>query len=257
MKQDTCQESLLYQKQDGVNNWLESLRQSGLEAEELSIVQSLSNNCFGYFSLQLGVSQKVDSLAPFTIEKKLYLASNAPSIDDTTDNLLYSDPLHLPLANNSCDLVVIHHLHELVDDPHQCIHEAARIVRNKGTLCIIGTRANPWQLFLTHARKNNKWQQRVVSSRRLQDWLQLIEFSEQTTVYDNRWFKLITKHFVWTSPIFQWLTKQLPMSSTYCIKAHKHQRVPVITLEQTTRKMTGFLDNITRPRAHSKGLNQK
>lgn len=252
MKHNTCQASLLYEQQAEVDNWLESLKKHGLEDEELAILQRLNNNCFGYFSLQLGISQKVDSLLSFTIDKKLYLASNAPSADNTTDRLLYSDPLHLPLADNSCDLVVIHHLHELVDDPHQCIREASRIVRNKGTLCIIGTRANPWQLLLTHFKKGSHWQQRVVSSRRLQDWLQLVQFSEQTTVYDNRWFGWITKHACWTKPIFQWLTKQLPMSSIYCVKAHKHQKVPILALDNTMRNMTGFLGNIARPGAHNK-----
>ena len=254
MKQDTCQASLLYEKQDTIKSWLENLEQSGLKDEELTILQSMSNNCFGYFSLQLGVSHKFDGLGAFNIDKKLYLASSSPSVENKKDNLLYSDPLHLPLASNSCDLVVIHHLHELVDDPHQCIREATRIVRNKGTICIVGTRANLWQLILANTKKKTSWQQRVVSSRRLQDWLRLVEFTEQRIVYDNRWFQVITRHLPWANPIFQWLTRQLPISSIYCIKAHKHQRAPIISLDRATTNMTGLLDNIAMSRSHSQEL---
>ena len=254
MKSNTCQALFLYDSEPLIQTWLYKQRASGLYSQELDSIHQHASGCFGYFSLQLGVSQHVDTLASFPIHKKLYLASTRPSAKN--DNLLYSDPQYLPLEDDSCDLVVIHHLHELVDDPHQLIREAARVTRNEGSLFIIGTTPNPLRLLMRilPSRSTTQWQQRLMSYYRLQDWLRLVGFTKPQVYCHAHWMNRLSKQFAWSERFLQWAVKALNMSSFYCLKSSKRSTAPLIPFAQdNTNKAQSILGGrIAKPSATTK-----
>jgi SAM-dependent methyltransferase len=91
---------------------------------------------------------------------------------------LRADPEQLPFANNTLDLVLIHHGLDAAASPHALLREATRVLIPDGHLLIIGF--NPlslwglWRLFrLPWAAL--PWLHRPVSPHRLADWLALLD----------------------------------------------------------------------------------
>jgi SAM-dependent methyltransferase len=92
---------------------------------------------------------------------------------------VHSDPQHLPLATNSVDLVVLPHVLEFAEHPHQILREVERILVPEGNVVIAGF--NPFSLWgmrrmLAGRTGAPPWQGRYISVPRLRDWLALLGF---------------------------------------------------------------------------------
>ena len=92
---------------------------------------------------------------------------------------LAADPMQLPLASQSVDLVVLPHALESTADPHLVLREAERVLIPEGQLVISGF--NPlslWRLRQLFARKGSgaPWDERFIGLLRLKDWLHLLGF---------------------------------------------------------------------------------
>src|SRR4029079_766815 len=92
---------------------------------------------------------------------------------------LAADPMQLPLANQSVDLIVLPHVLETSADPHLVLREAERVLMPEGQVLISGF--NPlslWrvrQMFSTR-RSGSPWDARFIGLLRLKDWLHLLGF---------------------------------------------------------------------------------
>lgn len=92
---------------------------------------------------------------------------------------LIADPLQLPLANQSLDLLALPHALELTHDPRHVLREAERVLRPEGQLVISGF--NPlsawgvrhWMPWRSAAAP---WDTRFIGLLRLKDWLHLLGF---------------------------------------------------------------------------------
>ncbi len=84
----------------------------------------------------------------------------------------------LPFDCDSLDLVVLPHVLEFAEYPHQILREAARVLRPEGNLIISGF--NPWSLWGLHRtlgrREGYPWQGHFIALHRLKDWLALLDF---------------------------------------------------------------------------------
>lgn len=94
-------------------------------------------------------------------------------------NDLASDPVSLPLAAASVDLVVLPHVLEFSADPHRILREAERVLMPEGQLVIAGF--NPLSLWglrrkLARARRQIPWRGEFIGLARLRDWLKLLGF---------------------------------------------------------------------------------
>ncbi|HLX82218.1 MAG TPA: methyltransferase domain-containing protein [Burkholderiales bacterium] len=92
---------------------------------------------------------------------------------------LAADPMQLPLANQSVDLVALPHTLESAADPHLVLREAERVLMPEGQLVISGF--NPlsfWRLRQMFARSDAgaPWDARFIGLLRLKDWLHLLGF---------------------------------------------------------------------------------
>jgi len=90
-----------------------------------------------------------------------------------------ADPLQLPVASQSLDLVALPHALESHLDPHALLREAERVLRPEGQVVISGfNTASLWGLRRWFARRDSgsPWDARFIGLLRLKDWLQLLSF---------------------------------------------------------------------------------
>jgi SAM-dependent methyltransferase len=90
-----------------------------------------------------------------------------------------ADYHHLPISNSSADLVVMPHVLEFSQNPHQVLREVARILMPEGH--VILACFNPWSLwgarrFVGPAREAYPWNGQFISLPRLKDWMALLGF---------------------------------------------------------------------------------
>ena len=140
-------------------------------AWEQARIDVLVTDLFGYNALQLGLPQ-YDLLAQNRIPLR-QRAGESGHVD------VLCDLRELPFAANSIDLVVMPHILEFHDDPHQILREVERILIPEGQLVITGF--NPISLWglrqrLTRNKKEFPANGHYMSVLRLKDWLQLLSF---------------------------------------------------------------------------------
>lgn len=129
---------------------------------------------FGYNALQLGLPQ-IDLLAHNRIPFRQRVGP--PAADGRTD--VDCDLRQLPIAANSIDLVVLPHVLEFDEEPHQILREVERALIPEGQVVITGF--NPLSLwgvrrYLPPRAAEFPWQGQYLSLRRIKDWLQLLGF---------------------------------------------------------------------------------
>ena len=88
-----------------------------------------------------------------------------------------ADLRHLPILANSADLVLLPHVLEFSDKPHQVLREVARVLMPEGHVIVSGF--NPWSLwgarhFLTADQESFPWRGRFIALNRLKDWMALL-----------------------------------------------------------------------------------
>lgn len=125
---------------------------------------------FGYNAFQLGM-----------IEHDLLRASRIPlrvRVDVSGAVEIRADFRDLPIASNSADLVLVPHVLEFSEHPHQILREAARVLLPEGHVVIACF--NPWSLWgfrrVFNSRSEYPWRGRFINLPRLKDWLALLGF---------------------------------------------------------------------------------
>ncbi|MEY3201845.1 MAG: hypothetical protein RIR70_1395 [Pseudomonadota bacterium] len=129
---------------------------------------------FGFNALQLG-DPVFDTLRANRIPHR-FRCSPGPG------GQVRASYLQMPFASQSMDLVVLPHVLEFADNPHQILREADRILMPEGHLLIAGF--NPFSLWGAKRAWASRgdvfpWQGQYLSVRRLKDWLQLLGLETQ------------------------------------------------------------------------------
>ncbi|WP_152975745.1 class I SAM-dependent methyltransferase [Ferrovum sp. JA12] len=151
--------------------WLNStLGQYILNQEQLILDEAVAN-IFGFNALQLCLPG-LDALRLNRIPNRFRLGMNQ-------DCQLQADPLFLPIASHSVDLVVLPHQLEFSEYPHALLREIDRITVPEGRIIITGF--NPLSLwgvrqFFSMQPKTFPWNGEFISLNRLKDWLSLLGF---------------------------------------------------------------------------------
>ena len=140
-------------------------------AWELAQFDNAVEDVFGFRAAQVGLPE-FDFLRQNRISYRFTLALESGAA-------LAADPLQLPLASQSLDLMVLPHALESHLDAHHVLREAERVLRPEGQLVISGfNTASLWGLRRRLARRGSgsPWDARVVGLLRLKEWLQLLGF---------------------------------------------------------------------------------
>jgi SAM-dependent methyltransferase len=163
------------QKYNGVrsslSSWLTTPQGGYVLDWELAQFDSAVDDVFGFRAVQIGLPE-VDFLRQNRIPYRLSLAlENGASVA--------ADPLQMPLASQSVDLVVLPHVLEWHDNPHEVLRVAERVLMPEGRLVISGfNTASLWRLRQVFSSKHAgaPWDARFIGLLRLRDWLRVLGF---------------------------------------------------------------------------------
>ncbi|WP_236645366.1 methyltransferase domain-containing protein [Aidingimonas lacisalsi] len=147
----------------------------------------------------------------------------------TSPSTLVCRPDQLPLADESVQLVVVHHLLEVVPEPHHVLQEAARVTADSGCLVIFGwgpMGVTGLSRALPRRRRCMPWSGHWRTPARLRDWLAFVDFEIERVDYCG---------FHWPGgvPRNAWLEAlgrrhNLPLGDTFMIRARRRSQ-PVQT----------------------------
>ena len=140
-----------------------------LEREQAYFDHTVSD-IFGYNAVQLGLPEH-----DFLQGNRMPLRFSAGNQGGNAVRLICTE---LPFDSDSLDLVVMPHILEFAEYPHQILREAARVLRPEGNLIISGF--NPRSLWGLHRalgrRQGYPWQGQFIALPRIKDWLALLGF---------------------------------------------------------------------------------
>ncbi|MBU1425924.1 MAG: class I SAM-dependent methyltransferase [Gammaproteobacteria bacterium] len=153
-----------------LNEWFAGEQANYVLKHEQDYFDHTVSDIFGFNALQMGLPEH-DFLRNSRMPLR-FTAGNQPS------NKVRLCCDELPFASDSLDLVVLPHVLEFAENPHQIIREVARVLRPEGNLIISGF--NPfslWGLRRALGRKQGyPWRGRFIRLPRLKDWLALLGF---------------------------------------------------------------------------------
>ena len=140
-----------------------------LERERAYIDRTVTD-IFGYNALQIGLPQ-IDLLRANRMPLRA-------AVDRGVGAPLRADCAELPIVSASVDLVLLPHVLEFSDNPHQILREVERVLVPDGHLVL--TCFNPmslWGAWHSFAQRGSyPWRGRFIHLLRVKDWLALLGF---------------------------------------------------------------------------------
>jgi SAM-dependent methyltransferase len=165
---------------EAINSDLQSWFETPLGAYLLGFEQQYFDqevaDVFGFNAFQLGVSG-VDFLR--TNRMPLHCRLSGPGEDARGEHgtRMLVDLHALPILGSSADLVLLPHVLEFSDNPHQVLREVARILMPEGHVIVSGF--NPWSMWgarqaFERASDAYPWRGQFINLPRLKDWMALL-----------------------------------------------------------------------------------
>ncbi len=148
--------------------------------DEQHLLGEVLSGLFGYHLLQLGDVTGESLLSRAAIAHRMLMAEGGAPLKRLGDEeLVHGDVSQLPLTSGSVDVVVMPHLLEYQQQPHQVLREVERVLIPEGHVVILCF--NPWSLFgvrrlLQGWREHAPWSGHFYTPMRLKDWLSLLGF---------------------------------------------------------------------------------
>lgn len=166
-----------------LEGWLQTPAGVYLRAWEQHTLDHLTADIFGFNAVQIGMPQ-LDALAAnrmpykFLADRKMRTLADAPRRAVS----LTCDPVELPFASQSMDLVVLPHVLEFSPDPHQVLREVERVLIPEGQVIICGFNpASLWGARQVLRRVGGTGflprTEELISMPRLKDWLKLLNMT--------------------------------------------------------------------------------
>lgn len=157
-----------------------------LEWEQLHLDAAVSD-VFGYHALQLGLPE-IDALRENRMPLRVCASDRFAAPPEDSGSVLTQPRVavinryeELPFATASIDLVVLPHVLEFAEEPHQVLREVDRVLVPEGHMVITGF--NPASLWgMRHAltriglKPYVPAQAQLIALPRLKDWLKLLSF---------------------------------------------------------------------------------
>ncbi|MFP5429763.1 MAG: methyltransferase domain-containing protein [Gammaproteobacteria bacterium] len=207
-----------------------------LEAESRLVARILPD-LFGYHAVQVGQLVGHNLLESSRIRHRCVVDVQMPTVEGLSP--LRANPDQLPFANNSLDLVLLHHGLDGAASPHALLREATRVLIPDGHLLILGF--NPWSLWglwrlFRLPWADVPWLRRPVGPHRLADWMALLDLEvvglESTCFVPPLTHATIRRRLAWLEPLGRRYWSQ--GGATYALLARK--RVSCVTPVETRLK---------------------
>jgi SAM-dependent methyltransferase len=205
-----------------LRSWWDSALGRALLAAESELLSEALEDVFGWQLLQIGAwGGGKDLLAGSRTRHRTVLA--APGFPCGAD--IIGRPSQLPVTSDSIDAAVLPHTLEFATDPYAIIREVDRILVGEGQLLVLGFR--PFSVWGLRARWSRSGfppgLRRVVSDRRLREWLVLLGYEVVAThryLYCSPWSGGLSPGQGSARMLRRGLTHPLP-ASAYLLKARK------------------------------------
>jgi SAM-dependent methyltransferase len=159
-----------------MTDWFASPLGQHLLGREKFLVESMLARRFGYHLLQLGCSELwLHDTSP--MGHKFSFCAHAGI---QTSHAAIARGEAIPLANESVDLVLMHHALDFSTHQHQLLREVSRVLIAGGDVLIVGF--NPYSTWglrnKLHLRRGSTppWNASPLGSLRVTDWLKLLDF---------------------------------------------------------------------------------
>jgi SAM-dependent methyltransferase len=161
-----------------VEDWFEGPLGARVLREEAALATLALDTVFGFELLQVGAWGPASHL--LTGARTQHTTLLAPEL---TEGVTLCAPLDtLPFRSDSIDAILLPHTLELVEDPYAVLREAERVLTAEGCLMICGF--NPYSGWgarrrFAHSFKRRAFPpetRRMLSERRLRDWVALLGF---------------------------------------------------------------------------------
>ena len=167
-----------------LKEWFKGVAGRSLLDVEKGLLQEELPNLFGYHILQLGTLGEESLLEASRISHRV-LFDIVPQ-DSISPGRLVCSSSHLPIDANSVDVILLPHVLEFEEKPHEILREIERTLIGEGHLIILGF--NPLSLWgIWHAilawRDSPPWNGYYYRSARIRDWLGLLGFDVIKTRY--------------------------------------------------------------------------
>lgn len=184
-----------------LHEWFQSPAGRYVIEREQAWLNNTVADIFGFRAVQLG-TLPIDGLAESRIPHLTYVAEHIVKQSDKigTNSLIHpvgeaetlpSPQAHilanfedLPFENQSLDLLVLPHILEFSEDPHQILREVERVLMPEGRVIVTGF--NPLSLWGAAQKTVGKWKPafpascRPMQVGRLRDLLQLLSIEAET-----------------------------------------------------------------------------
>lgn len=159
----------------GLQEWYRSPLGQALEQAELTAVRDCLTTLFGYHLLLVAPPWQDSPLDSSRVQHRM--VQTPQPVPGLTSMVSGSETW--PVATDSLDVILLPHVLEFAQAPHQVLREAERCLIPEGHLVILGF--NPWGVWglrslMTHWRRRLPWCGRFLSVTRLRDWLALLGF---------------------------------------------------------------------------------
>jgi SAM-dependent methyltransferase len=154
-----------------LSGWLSTPQGAYVLDWELAQFDSAVDDVFGFRAVQVGLPE-VDFLRQNRIPYRLTVALEPGAA-------VAADPLELPLASQSVDLVALPHVLEGHPNPHDVLREVERVLMPEGQVVISGfNTVSLWRLRQVFASRDAgaPWDARFIGLLRLREWLRVLGF---------------------------------------------------------------------------------
>jgi len=227
----TDEQELVARSFQDMSEWLKTPLGSTLLKAEKDILERMINRRFGYHLLQMSCADiAIHEDSP--IGHKICLTP----AEHSKQGALVAQAEAVPLASESVDMVLLHHVLDYSSDPHQLLREADRVLIAGGDLLIIGF--NPFSTWgirhkLGRRKQKSPWQARLLTSLRLCDWLKLLDFQIDQVHYGMYAMPINRQGLIKYSSLFGKFAQKLnwPTGAFYIISARK-QRTPLMPIRE-------------------------
>jgi len=226
-----------------IYGWFDSPLGQQVWNTELAVMEQLLPGYFGYHLLQLSVhDRQLYDCSP--IGHKFAMSVQNESAVEGDRRSFIGDGQNLPFADDSIDVILLHHLHDFHSSPQRLLSEVARVSLPMGQLVIVGF--NPislWGLWKPVGKFRDKmpWQGDFIRPGRLMDWLNLLNFKIDRAQYSIYGPPLARGPNAALPDFSQGLSRKTnwPFGAIYVIVARK-QVSAMIPMKPTWRQKRAF-----------------
>lgn len=173
-----------------VRSWLGTALGEALLGEEGRLVEKALDGIFGEHCLQLGLWGEANAFLKHARTQRKWLIDVGAPAANAREPEFVGQFHNLPVQNDSIDCVILPHVLDYSDRPHEVLREVDRVLTAHGHVVILGFKTGGlWGVRrLIPGAGLPPGADNLLPERRLCDWLQLLDMRvQETTRFFFRW----------------------------------------------------------------------